>query len=147
MRIAYRVGRKMIEHTLEIMREELKNNKESMTEMNPVCQANLEGIKCFLKEKIEGLWGDVRERDEILRGDLKGLEALIKSEFSAGRTRMERIEDWLKRQSEERKKLEERVRRVEGKVLWVSALTAGAVSGFLFGIQLLLSFLKIFPGH
>lgn len=118
-----------------------------MIEMNPVCQANLEGIKCFLREKIEALWGDVRERDETLRGDLKGLEALIKSEFGAGRGRMDRIEEWLKGQSAERKKLDDRVKKVEGKILWVSALTAGAVSGFLFGIQLLLSFLKIFPGH
>lgn len=118
-----------------------------MAEINPVCQANMEAITAKVLKELEHFWGKTKERDEVIRGDIKALESLVKSEFGAGYGRMDRIEEWLKGQSENRKKLEVRVRNVEGKILWVSALTAGAVSGFLFGIQLLLSFLRIFPGH
>lgn len=123
---------------------------EHHEEISPICAANLKAIQATVETAVEKVWGNVKERDEILRADIRSLETLVKGGFQDGRARMDRVEDWLKGQSAERKLLENRVRILE-RGYWKGvgiAAGAGATAGLLFsGIQILLSYLRMSYGH
>lgn len=116
-----------------------------------------------LERRLEEKYGRAKERDQGLEGAIENLNTLMRSEFSAGRLRMERIEERLKGHSEERKALDERVRSIEKEIPkgldtrlrcvekkqslhwgWHAGIAAG-VSLMVAGIAMILSWWRIFP--
>lgn len=138
--------------------------------MPSVCEIRTGELKEFVRAEINSLerrleekYGRAKERDQGLEGAIKSLETLVRSEFSAGRQRMERIEERLKGHSEERKALEERVRKIEKEIPdkleprlrcvekkqslhwgWHLGLAAG-VSAAVTMLIIVLHYLKVFP--